>query len=345
MLDYLIMGIILLFLAFELLFGAKLKPVNEHFFDKKNTQALRGFWCLVIPMVHLPEMYQNRIQDMIGSFAYIGVTFFFMTSSYGLTLSSDSKPFDLWLFWRKRLPKLLIVSLIINLIFAFLNHTLFGKHIGVLNIIELNEWVIWLIACYFAFWLSNIIFTDGKKWKIATYVMIIAGSLIIYFLSKKGIITFTTWTTEIYGFVWGIILATYRDLFLKLSSQRWKVFLSISIICSALLGVCYLKCKYIPFAGDYLLKIILGVAITAFMLIANTRIELGNKVSMFLGRISFEIYLVHFEVIDLLRDIKEWDSSGVYILSCVVLTFVCAALLHLMTDRLLLKLSGLFNYQ
>ena len=78
MLTYAIMFFILIFLGVTLIMGAKLADGGDHFFDQANTTALRGFWCMVVILVHTPVMYQNRIQDMIGSFAYIGVTFFFM---------------------------------------------------------------------------------------------------------------------------------------------------------------------------------------------------------------------------------------------------------------------------
>ena len=92
MITYGIMTFILLFLAGLLLVGAEYKPDSKHFFDIDNTNALRGFWCLIVVLVHIPAVYQNPIQDMIGSFAYIGVTFFFMTSAYGLRLAVDKKP-------------------------------------------------------------------------------------------------------------------------------------------------------------------------------------------------------------------------------------------------------------
>lgn len=58
------------------------------FFNLTNTTAMRGFWCIIVILVHIPAVYQNRIQDLMGSFAYIGVTFFFMTSAYGLKVGA-----------------------------------------------------------------------------------------------------------------------------------------------------------------------------------------------------------------------------------------------------------------
>ena len=81
MITYAIMALIMLFLAFELLYKAEYMPEGNHLFDKQNSNAMRGFWCVIVILVHIPAAYQNRLQDMLGSFAYIGVTFFFMTSA------------------------------------------------------------------------------------------------------------------------------------------------------------------------------------------------------------------------------------------------------------------------
>ena len=123
--DYLGMIFVLCFLSFEIIYKARILPINERFFDIKNSTAMRGFGCLIVVLVHVPEMYQNKIQDMIGSFAYIGVTFFFLTSAYGLTLSLDKKHDNIRFFWRRRLPKLLIIPWLVSIFARFTNSFLF----------------------------------------------------------------------------------------------------------------------------------------------------------------------------------------------------------------------------
>ena len=97
-----------IFLVSILIVGSK-KQEDNHFFDKENINALRGFWCLIVVLVHMPLLYQKKIQDMIGSFAYIGVTFFFMTSAYGLRFQIENNPEKINTFWQNRLPKLFYI--------------------------------------------------------------------------------------------------------------------------------------------------------------------------------------------------------------------------------------------
>lgn len=151
---YLIMVVIVLFLICELVIGAKYQTNSAHFFDIENTNAMRGFWCLVVILVHIPAAYQNPIQDMIGSFAYIGVTFFFMTSAYGLSLAQKKNPNSINNFWRRRLPKLLIPCLIVNVFGLFFN-AIVGGSIELSNLIRINGWVQWLLVCYLVYWLCH----------------------------------------------------------------------------------------------------------------------------------------------------------------------------------------------
>ena len=83
MLTTCIMLLIVAFLGFLILY-IDFKGKQSDFFDLENSACMRGFWSIIVMLVHVPTQFQNQIQDMLGSFAYIGVTFFFMTSSYGL---------------------------------------------------------------------------------------------------------------------------------------------------------------------------------------------------------------------------------------------------------------------
>ena len=151
MITYAIMALIMLFLAFELLYKAKYKSDGTHLFDKQNSNAMRGFWCLIVILVHIPTAYQNRIQDMLGSFAYIGVTFFFMTSAYGLRLGIEKNPDSIKCFWRKRLPRLLIPMVLVNVV-SMVFSLVEGKGLSITTLIHINGWVQWLMVCYVIFW-------------------------------------------------------------------------------------------------------------------------------------------------------------------------------------------------
>ncbi len=341
--DSIIMLFVTAFLALVVAYKAELLSVNDGFFDQDNTKALRGFWCLVVIMVHVPAVYSNRIQDLIGSLAYIGVTFFFMTSGYGLTISTANSPNGTKGFWRRRLPKLIIVNLVLYFLGSLVYTLLLHATIGLNQVINANKWLVWLIACYFVFWIADQLFKNVFYRKLFTILTIFVCSVMIYFLQMRGIIAGTTWTTECYGFIWGVTLASFRLKFIETFSDKWLVKLVTSCCIALILGLLYLKLKPVPFWGDYILKIILGLAITLFVLIANTRVVIRNKLSLFLGSISLEIFLAHGYVLDLLNGIRQWGSSALYIVSAIILTVLIAYIAHLFSNNLLVRTDRLLQ--
>lgn len=97
---------------------------------------------------------------------------------------------------------------------------------------------------------------------------------------------------------------------------------------SVFLGVAYLKLKPVAVFGDYLLKIVLGIAITAFMFEAIAKLRVGNKVNSFLGGVSYEVYLLHHGVFALLTVIDSDMNSGVFVITSVAATVVLAYALN-----------------
>ena len=276
MITYVAMSFILSFLGLELLIGSKIEDNYNHFFDKNNTNSLRGFWCLIVILVHTPETYQNRIQDILGSFAYVGVTFFFMTSAYGLRLSIEKKEKTINSFWVKRLPKLLLPCLVTNAI-QILFDAIKDVQINIYRLILINNWVQWLLICYFIFWISYRFVKIHQS--IVTCILVIIFSLTVY-LCKRWI-PGVTWCSEVYGFVWGIILFEFKDSFIFWIRRNWVKKCMLLCALAGIIGVSYLKFKFVVFFGDYLLKILLGLVIIIFLLSMNVRISIGNRINTF----------------------------------------------------------------
>lgn len=334
MITYLAMGIIVLFLFCELVIGARYEPDPFHFFNIDNSNAMRGFWCLIVVLVHVPTAYQNRIQDMIGSFAYIGVTFFFMTSSYGLSLSMKRYPNSINTFWRKRLPKLIVSCFVVNFV-SVLFKLIERQTVYPMDFMRINTWVQWLLICYVIFWACHKIIGGGYQ-DILTSALVVMFSVSIYVLKNDGLIEKATWCPEVFGFVWGIVLFNFKDKFITFTKKSWIVKCLLSCIIAGFLGVTYLKFKPILFWGDYFLKILLGLSIILFVLLINARINIGNKVSTFLGNISFEVYLIHGLTFELVGYILPSINSGIFILVSICVTICISLVVQRISKKVLI---------
>lgn len=315
------MLLIVAFLGY-LAFLPDTKGKTNRFFDLNTTTAMRGFWCLIVVLVHVPEAGQNRIQDLIGSFAYIGVTFFFMTSGYGLMLAAKKTEDGQMLhgFWKRRLPKLLVPMLIANLLATTVDAM--AGEVRIQGIFSLNPFVKQLLLFYLVFWaIFHMPILEIWKKRIV-YVAVVIISLLIYFADAGG------WAVEAFGFLYGIFLPDWIDKLSEKAKQYWGKGIVALIICCLCLGVLYLKAKYVAFLGDYLLKIALGIAILLLILWGNVKYPVGNVAGKFLGKISYEVYLIHGVVFEQFRYILTDVDSGCYIIISIIATVLLSMAIY-----------------
>lgn len=324
-----LMAILMICIAIITLYGVKFDKDKNSLMDVHDSNFLRGFWCIIVVLVHVPAAYQNRLQDMMGSFAYIGVTFFFMTSAYGLKYSIINKPNYMKSFWRRRLLSLLVPAIIANA-FSVIMGGVNGASVSFFSFVNINDWVKVLLLMYLGFWLVYGVLPKvglGGNWQDIVMISYVVVCSLVQRFTNLNIMW--AWIAEPLGFAYGIIVAKYTEEIKSWISKNWILKTWGLMIVSLILGVAYLKFKPIPVLGDYWLKIILGIAITCFMLCLIAKIRVGNKVNSFLGNISYEIFLLHGGVFLLLMALsKNVMNSGAFIMALVVITICLAFVLN-----------------
>lgn len=329
MLTYALMLVFVIFMAASVIYGLKFDRDKDSFMSFDDSNFLRGFWCIIVVLVHIPAVYQNRIQDMIGSFAYIGVTFFFMTSAYGLKYSMMHKNGYMEHFWRRRLPALLVPALIANAFTVTMEKGLNEMHF--ISFLNINGWVKVLLLYYAVFWIIYRIapkFFGGGYWQdIVMCLFVVMWSAIERFASLN---LNYGWVVERFGFLYGIIAANHADRIRRWMREKWLLKSGIFMVLSGILGVSYLKLKSVAVLGDYFLKIVLGITILAFMFEAISKLKVGNKLNSFLGNISYEIYLLHGGVFVLLGTIYKGMNSGMFEVVSMAVTVALAYMLSRM---------------
>lgn len=338
MLTYSLMGVLVAAILGLILTGCRYDVQKKALLSLNDTTVLKGLWCIVIILVHIPENHQNRIQDLIGSFAYVGVTFFFLASAYGLKFGIQNKKDYLKGFWKKRLPKLLIPMLIAN-VMLFTGKWWGKQQMPLLtDLIELDKWVKVFLLYYGIFWIvywlpSKTRLREGPWQDTAICLCIAACSAGAYLLDTDNI-----WPTESWGFIWGILLARYMPQVQNWMADRWFGKTVMACLLSLVLGVLYLKYKPVVFFGDYCTKILLGAAMTLLVLLLSARFRIGNPVSRFLGTISYEIYLIHGVIIRISGYFGWKLQSGIYIWTIILLSVLSAGVVSRIsrkTERLL----------
>lgn len=326
MLTYTIMTILLTVLLIFSFYNCQLEKRNK-VFDLDDTLFLKYIFCFIIMLVHIPNIYTNKIQNIIGSFAYVGVTLFFMISSYGLKYNLENKKNYLKKFLRTRIPKLLIPAIFTNLvIFIFTICTSNFTSNSLFEIIYVDKWLLVLLTFYCIFYFVNKINKIHHK-DITLIILIIIFSLIDKFTSFK--ITYT-WPVESLGFAYGICLynAQKRIKHDKTYNNRNLILkIVLNIIICMIFGILYLKFKNIFIIGDYFVRIILDIAIIILIIQLLKIIKFRNKIINFIGSISYEIYLLHRRIFKILVNLDLIHNSGMFILISFIIIILVSTVI------------------
>lgn len=333
MLDLICMSAIIFFLFFAMAFKIKR---NNDLLDFESTNAMRGFWSIVVMLVHVPLLFQNKYQDIIGSFAYIGVTYFFMISGFGLQKSymyHGDKALDK--FWFKRLIKLFIpvglIAIIRDVVIL-----IFTKNYNFVDFIFINKWLLQLIVFYFFYWVIYKFLKLNNFFKVLIVSLIVCTYALIAYFFRFG------WHSESFGFVYGLLLAYNYERIKNIFDKRIFLLLIISIFSSLLLGLLYIKFKNVYFIGGFLFKVLLGFAFVSLIVSINYLFKFNNAINQFLGRVSYETYLIHGTIFLLLTNICTIGdlsiNSGVYILIAVIITLLMAFVVQILSDIIIKRI-------
>lgn len=122
MIDVAITGIILFLYLVVALYGVSRDSDGNRFMNLDYTNTIKGLCCIVVVFVHILPAYQNKLQDAMGSFAYIAVTLFMLFSAYGLAYGDRHKESYFNKFFSHRFLVVLIpfaLSIAIKYVFGF----------------------------------------------------------------------------------------------------------------------------------------------------------------------------------------------------------------------------------
>lgn len=180
----------------------------DNLFSREWATVLKGVCCIVVILVHIPKEYSTKLQNLVGSFAYIAVTTFFFLSGYGVNISKNKREY-MKHFWRNRVVSLFVPMALGNVL-RLCVYRFFGAEASVFwSLLHVDGFVLMMSLCYAAFYVVyglNIV----KKYRVAGICgLTVCISIVTYILEKA--IPFTVWPVPCLGFMYGVILAEYRD--------------------------------------------------------------------------------------------------------------------------------------
>lgn len=318
------------------LFGmkpVKTGEINEDYLSYKTMKNLKGFFCMVIVFHHVSQ--STTLGFLLPRFSYVGylaVCVFFFCSGFGLQKSyMTGRESYANRFFARRLPAILLPYTVVTVMYWLFYNGL-GDHFTAFDIIgeilrgypiaSYSWYVITILLFYPAFWLMMVFCKNRDR------TMVAAGGVWYVFyalcLRKAGLPAW--WYNTAYVLILGMAWAVWeKELTSFLKKHPWIV------------GAAWIAFGIVWFLPDALRAMLPGgarvlaasILFTAAVVLLGAKVKLGNRVTEFLGRISFEIYLTQGFFITLYRsDVMFVKHSFVFALLVTGSTLLSAYVLH-----------------
>ncbi|MCP9016209.1 MULTISPECIES: acyltransferase [unclassified Streptococcus] len=345
------MDIVILLLITLLLY---LLPQNKEYLNVKSTSGLRGFLALGIIFHHISPLVKTG--EEFSNFSYMGtyiVSIFFFLSAYGLYVQNESRENYLDNFLVKRLSKIIVPFFIISLIYMFYRFVN-GQLIDLNFFINLfkqgstiiyNGWFVDIIILMYIFFYLSFKFFQNKFLSIVFNTIFI----ICYICLAIKLGYNFWWYNSVLAFAIGLIWAKNQN---KIDRFLEKYYFIVIVLVTVLLFVSHrydilLKYLHIEDSYSYALAANLDNIIFTiyFIIVFLKKINFSNVYLNLIGRISFELYMIHGLVISMLA--KIFVSSRVndvlFTLFVLIISLILAWIVNKIDKRIIQKVSLIQN--
>lgn len=310
---------------------ADLKP-----FSVEALMPLRGVLAVFIVLHHCVLRTDGVAADVpwvLSQFSFMGapvVAVSFFLSGYGLTMSLENKR-EAYLhgFLHKRLSKILIPLVLCSIVYSLVDITILGGQFSSIK----RDWPFlpncWFCVTIAVYYLAFYILAKRSKGKIKTLMMTMFLFTIAYVALLKSLQFGNWWFQTPISLNMGMFMACYEKKMRNILKASYRLIAVILLF--ALVGCAYLtQLEDIDGwpIGFMSLSVLLGLLVYAMV----CRYPMpNNRVLCFLGKYSYEIYLIHGAIISVLFGraytyIADWWH--VFILLTLLVSFVAAVILR-----------------
>lgn len=320
---------------------------------RREIQGLRAFAVLAVITNHL-------FPDLLPG-GFLGVDIFFLLSGFLITsqlmeLSAlDNTIHSLLVFYARRIRRILPSALLVIWVCVFLSYRYLGPVVGNENLrdarwstlffanshfnslkvdyfgqgtsspllqhywslaVEEQFYIVWPILLLLIVLLFR---TNSKKVLLAAVSVIGVASFSSIFIIEKSLTYFATQTR-----VWELCLGALLALIGARKVTRQLQWIALVIILVSLLLID--SSNQIP--GFVIIPVLLATGLILEVSDPKIQLLLNNRVMHYLGDLSFVLYLWHWPVIELHRQLSFTPLTNGDLIALFVITFALAALTH-----------------
>lgn len=300
---------------------------NAQLFDKSDTVAIRGISALFVMIAHYSNWFNqisnvtiNRILMMpLEQLGGIGVLLFFFVSGYGINESygkkNDMKGFVIKRFYGVYLPYVLMKIITNTMLNVAIGFPSLEKSIeSYLLILLVPDWFIFVIILqYLSYYASKTVFA---KFDLVFSLLSDIVMTVIFILLNKPI----GWFNALWLFTFGIILSKYQKWMLLQIRRNYYLILVGSLLGFMLFGGIFAIYKGQAWAN--IAKPTAGFLLCIALCCLFRKIKYTNRITLWFGRCSMYLYIVHIAVwdISLCMSIHPISSFGCSVIASIFVT-------------------------
>ena len=363
--------------------GSSRRPADDMaFFDRISSKEIQGALAVFIIFHQIVVALDANFEDSgdLRFFYYYGiiaVAFFFFSSGFGLLKRWMTDKDYIKGFMRRRTFTVLVPFFICNYIYltdALINNIASRKAFGFgelicsffgIFLVNNEMWfAVEIMILYVAF---RLVFAKVKKPVMGILIMtgvVLAMMTIGLFSghSQTGVMSYwfkgEWWYNTIFMFPAGMLYAYKED---KINKVIKKAFVSILIASSILFVIMDhihknlisesiywteyhnapnpILDKLTGLGQETLFELVFLIFVVTFM----SRVKISNPVIKFFGKISLEVIMLNYLLIDKLYFLYEMYGIAVYLPAVAAGTLVSASVVYLIKNIVLERRSGLFD--
>ncbi|WP_026669957.1 acyltransferase family protein [Butyrivibrio sp. AE3006] len=323
--QYIALYIFLIALCFV---GAKIRNDKQEncISIQANVNSLRGVFAIFIIYTHCTLAINDLplILIPLRKVSTFGVGFFFVVSGFGLAYSFGTKQDYLKGFFRKRVSKIVVFSLVSRIVSELIEIIMLGKKFSLKSIFVFNWYIYSLIILYILFFAVYKVVERRDIRVIAIWASVIFVTLVFLYLNINIFDFGRSYFISQWAFPFGITIYECHDEIDKLM-EKYKI--QIFAAMAVLLGFSFIwALKSMEYSiSDLVSHNLMLIPFYYFVMRTCKYVTFDNVLLRGLKTISFEIYLYHRVVMvyfkNVLPTIDIWFFVLVTLVS-IVISFV-----------------------
>lgn len=290
------------------------KSNDFDFMSKSHTNICRAVAALIIIFQHVAGGFGLRYFTPLGG---IGVAMFLILSGYGLNESFKHKGIGGG-YWKTKIVRVLIPYILVCFM-VVLCDTLAGVDVYIHHYWYLDIMLLWYLVFYALIKVPNLYVNRNLVLGLASICVFVVGSIL-----NNGL-----WAEQAVSFFMGVWMSdNYKKIKKKMTDIR-------VIIALLIIGVVLLGCKQISeiraledTAMWQGIQLVMKVSVAVAFIGATYRLRhvFNNQMIRIIGSISYELYLVHINIL-------SFPSRGL-VVEFVAISLLGAWLVHWMTESI-----------